>query len=170
MHRRIMSDQFLNFLNNVTCIYMIYIEERKSRYFEFNVARDGVVRQFCPLSVQMHLGGWNWRRSMCWRLTLGVCQWCPGPTVIESDSARIVAALETTDDDRSELRWIILETKEHLQLLPEWKIEKVKRENNKVAHELAQLARRNVHTVTWWRQTPTCVYDLLNDDCKFPPG
>jgi hypothetical protein len=81
-----------------------------------------------------------------------------------------VAALETTDDDRSELRWIILETKEHLQLVPEWKIEKVKRENNKVAHELAQLARRNVHTVTWWRQTPTCGYDLLNDDCKFPPG
>jgi hypothetical protein len=52
-----MSDQFLNFLNNVTCIYMIYIEERKSRHFEFNVARDGIVRQFCPRFVQMHLGG-----------------------------------------------------------------------------------------------------------------
>jgi ribonuclease HI len=28
-----------------------------------------------------------------------VSQWCPGPTIIESDSARIVVALQTTNDE-----------------------------------------------------------------------
>lgn len=87
-----------------------------------------------------------------------------------SDLARMVAALETRIEDWSELGWIILEAKEYLQLLPEWKIGKVKRESNKVAHELAHLARRNVHTATWWRQEPACMFDFLNDVSKLLPG
>lgn len=68
---------------------------------------------------------------------------------LESDLARMVAALETNQADRSELRWTILETKKkHLQMLLDWKIMKVRRESNKVAHELARLARRNFHTAT----------------------
>jgi ribonuclease HI len=52
--------------------------------------------------------------------------WCPGPTILESDSARLVTALGDAKEDRSELRWSSLEAKEFLQLLPEWKIKKVK--------------------------------------------
>jgi hypothetical protein len=46
-------------------------------------------------------------------------KWCAGPTILESDSARLVAALGDGREDRSELRWTILEAKEYLQLLPE---------------------------------------------------
>lgn len=86
-----------------------------------------------------------------------VFQWHPGPTILESDSARMVATLGDKSDDRSELRSTLLEAKEYLQLVPEC---------NRVAHELAHLAKRNIHTVTWVRQAPACVIDLLNNDCN----
>ncbi|KAG0525545.1 hypothetical protein BDA96_06G065800 [Sorghum bicolor] len=45
-------------------------------------------------------------------------------------------------------------------------IKKVKRDYNGVAHELAHLARQNVHSATWLRQAPACVVDLLKHDCN----
>ena len=60
--------------------------------------------------------------------------------------------------------FIIAEAKEHAQLLGSWRIAKVKRECNSVAHELAQLARRNVHSAVWRDQAPACVHDLLKND------
>ena len=93
-------------------------------------------------------------------------QWCPGLTILEFDLARLVTALGDAREDRSELRWTILEAKEYLQLLSEWKIKKVKRDYNGVAHELAHLARQNVHSATWLRQAPACVVDLLKHDCN----
>jgi hypothetical protein len=68
-------------------------------------------------------------------------QWCRGPVIVESYSARIVTAMANSGPDRSELRYVVMEAKEYLQLL-------VKRECNKVVHDLAQLARRNMHTAT----------------------
>jgi ribonuclease HI len=38
-------------------------------------------------------------------------QWCPGPIILESDSARLLAALGDAREDRSELRWTILEAR-----------------------------------------------------------
>lgn len=53
------------------------------------------------------------------------------------------------------------EAQEHAQLLETWRVEKVKRGcNNFVAHELAQLARRNRHTAMWLRQG-ACVHAFL---------
>jgi ribonuclease HI len=97
-------------------------------------------------------------------------QWCPGPMIIESDCSTMLKALEADTLDRSELRFIILEAKEYMQMLVEWKCHKVKRVCNKVAHELAHLARRNRHTTTWWRWAPVCVTDLLKTDCNTLPG
>ena len=76
-------------------------------------------------------------------------QWCPGPVVVESDSARIVKATSNRSVDGSDIGSTITEAKEYLQALVEWRIQKVKRECNKVAHELAQLARRCIHTATY---------------------
>jgi ribonuclease HI len=96
-------------------------------------------------------------------------QWCPGPIIVETDSSRMLIAMKTGGTDRSELRYIFLEAKEYLQTLIEWRFQKVKRECNKVAHhELCHLARRNTHTMTWWRQAPACVINLLNDDNILP--
>ena len=45
---------------------------------------------------------------------------------------------------------------------------KVKREYNLVANELAQLARRNMHSAVWLRRVPACVDDFVKNDCTPP--
>jgi hypothetical protein len=47
-----------------------------------------------------------------------------------------------------------------MQLFLEVKIHQVKREHKKVAHELPQLASRNVHSTVWLRQYPECIGNL----------
>jgi len=97
-------------------------------------------------------------------------QWCHHPIILESDCARVTQALLSTRPDRSELGFIIAEGKELSQLLLELKIVKVKRDCNKVAHELAALARRNTHSAVWLGQAPACAIDLINADCIQPPA
>jgi ribonuclease HI len=89
-------------------------------------------------------------------------QWCHHPIILESDCARVTQALLSMRPDRSELGFIIAEGKELSQLLLELKIVKVKRDCNKVAHELAALARRNTHSAVWLGQAPACAIDLIN--------
>lgn len=63
---------------------------------------------------------------------------------------------------------------EYLQLevvagsrLPEWKaIHMKKRERNRAAHELAQLAKRSKHTAVWRFLVPTCVEQVIAQDCN----
>jgi len=54
-----------------------------------------------------------------------------------------------------------------MMLLPEVKISKIGRECNRVAHELASLARRTMHCAVWRSQTPY-ISELLKLDCNFP--
>ena len=75
-------------------------------------------------------------------------QWIHEPVIVESDCARIVQALQA-EEDRSALSFILLEAKDHARMLPQWRIAKVKRECNIVAHELAALAWRNTHSAVW---------------------
>ncbi|WVZ77211.1 hypothetical protein U9M48_025103, partial [Paspalum notatum var. saurae] len=70
-------------------------------------------------------------------------QWSYGPVVLESDCARLVKALQAADVDKSEMYFLIAEAREFGGTLPAWRVSKVKREDNRVAHELAQLARQN---------------------------
>ena len=78
----------------------------------------------------------------------------------------MVETLQGKKEDRSETCFITREAKELARLLVDWKVNKVKREGNNVANDLAQLARRNTHTAVWLRQAPMCVTDLLNSECK----
>jgi len=41
-----------------------------------------------------------------------VLQWCSGPPILKSNSARLVAAIGDSKDDRLEIRWTVLEAKE----------------------------------------------------------
>ena len=68
--------------------------------------------------------------------------------------------------DSSSLSFIFKEALEHAQLLEKWRVQKVKRECNFVAHELAQLARHNRHTTAWLRHAPACVLDLIKYGCS----
>jgi len=40
------------------------------------------------------------------------------------------------------------------------------RECNKVAHELAQLAKRCMYSAVWRDQSPSCTHELVSLDCK----
>ncbi|KAF8650478.1 hypothetical protein HU200_063843 [Digitaria exilis] len=73
-------------------------------------------------------------------------QWKPDRVIIESDCARITQAIQ------------------HGEL--EWKISLVRRDCNSVANDLAQLARRTVHSAVWLGQAPACVMDIINSECN----
>ena len=74
------------------------------------------------------------------------------------------------EEDRSALSFIFAEAKDQAQLLLDWEVAKVTRECNLVAHELAQLGRRNnIHTAVWLGRAPACVQDLVSKDCKPSP-
>jgi len=92
-------------------------------------------------------------------------QWIHEPVIVESDCARIVQALQA-EEDRSALSFILLEAKDHARMLPQWRIAKVKRECNSVANELAQLARRNMHSAVWLGRALACVADIVKNDCN----
>uniref|UniRef100_K4A2A6 RNase H type-1 domain-containing protein n=1 Tax=Setaria italica TaxID=4555 RepID=K4A2A6_SETIT len=83
-------------------------------------------------------------------------KWCE----LQSCSTRV---------QQSEISFIINEAKDHGQLLESWEVVQVRRECNLVAHELAQLARRNIHTACWLGQAPTCVLDLVTNECNHLP-
>ena len=68
--------------------------------------------------------------------------------------------------DRSTISFTVAEAKDQASLLVEWRVAKVGRECNLVAHKLASFARRNTHTAVWLGQVPACVVDLIKNDCK----
>ena len=71
-------------------------------------------------------------------------EWIGKPTVIESNCFYVVKALHDSTMDRSRFSGIIKEIKAAMVLLPEVKVSKIGRECNRVAHELASLAKRIV--------------------------
>ena len=73
---------------------------------------------------------------------------------LTSHNIRVVQALTSKRLDRSEIGFVIAEGKKLSQLLVELKIVKIKRDCNKVANELAALARRNTHATVWLDQAP----------------
>jgi ribonuclease HI len=91
-------------------------------------------------------------------------QWTQGPVIIESDCARIVQAMKERED-RSAISFILMEAKVQARLLPEWRVAKVRRECNLVANDLAQLAKRSMHTAVWLGRAPACVESTVANDC-----
>ncbi|CAL4891658.1 unnamed protein product [Urochloa decumbens] len=96
-------------------------------------------------------------------------EWSRNPTVIESDCHNLVSALTAKSDNRASFSNIVKEIKSWLSVFPEVSFSKVGRECNRVAHELAQLAKRCIHSAVWRDQSPTCVHELLCNDCKRLP-
>ena len=77
--------------------------------------------------------------------------------IVATDCASVVALLQQHEDQRSRLKFIVDEAKAAGDELPEWTVIHTKRESNRVAHELAQLAKRTRHSAVWRFAAPTCV-------------
>jgi hypothetical protein len=86
------------------------------------------------------------------------------PGVLETDCSWLVAVLEAKDFDRSAHWSLFLEAKTRLDLLPQVKLSRVDRVSNKVAHDLAQLGKRECGVLHG--AVPSCVSDSLLLDCK----
>ncbi|KAF8719583.1 hypothetical protein HU200_024322 [Digitaria exilis] len=93
-------------------------------------------------------------------------EWVRRPTILESDCSNVVAALRATTENRGRTSHIIKETKAAMQMLPVCEVKSVRRECNRVANELAQLAKRTVHSAVWRENAPACISELLLEDYK----
>jgi hypothetical protein len=58
----------------------------------------------------------------------------PNPVVVECDNMTIVNDLKALEGNKSQISFILVETKDLLTRLPDYKIQKVSRANNRVAH------------------------------------
>jgi ribonuclease HI len=84
--------------------------------------------------------------------------------ILESDCARVVDVLSSVAQDRSTSWSLFLEAKAILNLLHEVRVQKVSRVSNSVAHDLAQLGKRECGVL--YESVPPCALDSLIRDCK----
>ncbi|CAN6252434.1 unnamed protein product [Urochloa humidicola] len=95
-----------------------------------------------------------------------VLEYVKKPTILESDCAAVVSSLLAPSVDRARCSHIIQETRACMELLPGISIKKIRRECNRVAHELAQLAKRTIHCAVWRSSAPVCIKKILSIDCN----
>jgi ribonuclease HI len=84
--------------------------------------------------------------------------------ILETDCARVVAVLSSTDEDRSAHWSLFQEARGLMNMLLEFKVGKVARVSNRVAHELAQLGKRECGVLHG--AVPPCVLGPLLRDCN----
>lgn len=94
-------------------------------------------------------------------------EWCPSKVILESDCNYVVGLLRHGNFQRSRLKFLLEETREAGNMLPEWTTVHVRRERNRAAHELAQLAKRTTHSAVWRFTAPICVEQIIAQECNF---
>ena len=77
----------------------------------------------------------------------------------------MVRALLVQEEQRSRLKLIINEAKGAGEGPTDWTVAHTRRESNRVAHVLAQLAKCNRHSAVWRLVAPVCVEQLVAQEC-----
>ena len=85
--------------------------------------------------------------------------------LIESDALSVVQSIVDRETDGS-LGHLYSSISQVLEFFSRWEIKLVKREYNRVVHELAQLARRNEASQRWIGVSPPIVQKLILADCS----
>src|SRR4051812_21796447 len=93
-------------------------------------------------------------------------EWCEMPLVVEGDCLMLIAGLKDSSRDKSRFGLILQEIKLLCNNLMDVVFSKINRESNRVAHELAQLAKRGVEAAVLRLEAPPCIDDLLVKDCN----
>ena len=96
-------------------------------------------------------------------LTLAA-EWTSGPIILESDCAAIVSYLVNPTSQRSASYFVIREALEVAGRVPGVEFRHTGRACNRLAHELAQLAKRLNHSAVWRERCPTSVEHLAAQD------
>jgi len=92
--------------------------------------------------------------------------WCNGPVIMESDCSSCLAALGNQRIDRSIHASLVQDVKMIMTMLENVCLVKVTREQNRVAHELAQHARRVCSSAVWLGSVPSCIEHVVLQDCN----
>ncbi|GJN07239.1 hypothetical protein PR202_ga25056 [Eleusine coracana subsp. coracana] len=93
-------------------------------------------------------------------------EWCPEKAILECDCASVIQAFKRVENLKSRLSFLVRDGIEAGAQLPQFRLSLAKREQNKVAHELAQLAKRTRHTAVWRLRAPVCVEHLIAQECN----
>jgi ribonuclease HI len=94
---------------------------------------------------------------------------CPQEAILETDCSSIATMLKARNGGRSSLKFVIEEAIQIGDRLRRWTIVHRRRESNRVAHELAQLAKRSRQSDVWHFAAPVCVEQEITQDCNFTP-
>jgi len=97
-------------------------------------------------------GGGSVEQVEAWACREGLAlapEWAPRPAIVESDCAMVIKYLSCPSVQRSPSTFVIRAALEEAEKLPAVKFCHVGREQNGVAHLLAQMAKRLRHSAVW---------------------
>jgi hypothetical protein len=80
---------------------------------------------------------------------------------LEGHAKAVIDAVHSTEVDRSWMGHLIEDVKVELQAVLHWQLTFVRREGNKVAHDLAKFALTHCTAETWHDVPPVCIHDTL---------
>ena len=92
--------------------------------------------------------------------------WCNGTVIMESDCSSCLAALGNQRIDHSIHASLVQDVKMIMTMLENVCLVKVTREQNRVAQELAQHARRVCSSAIWLGSVPNCIEHVVLQDCN----
>lgn len=93
-------------------------------------------------------------------------EWAKGRAIVESDCLTLIQKLRDRGPSISELCFVLDDIWSLGDSMPEIVFQAVRRERNRVAHELAQLAKKTTHTAGWRGRAPVCVEQLIAQECN----
>ena len=93
-------------------------------------------------------------------------EWTQSKTIIESDCSLVIQAACRPGVDKSRLPFIVNDIKHVSRMLTEVRFQFVRREQNEIVHELAQLAKRMSHSAVWHVQVPQRMESLIAKECN----
>ncbi|GJN20597.1 hypothetical protein PR202_gb07993 [Eleusine coracana subsp. coracana] len=90
-------------------------------------------------------------------------EWICTRIILKLDCSTIIAAMGLKGVHRSRLCFILDEITENRSCLPEVKLQAIRWEQNRAAHELAQLAK---NTAMWRVSSPCCIDQVIAQECN----
>ena len=93
-------------------------------------------------------------------------QWCESPVILESDCSNFVVALAKHKINRSIYASLVENSENIMRMLENVRLVKFNREQNIVAHELAQHARRAFSSEVWLLEIPSYIQHVVLLDCN----
>ena len=91
-------------------------------------------------------------------------EWATSPVVLESDCSSVIGYLSQPTSQRSASCFTIWEALEAARRIPRVEFRHIGRACNKLAHELAHLAKRLNHSVVWRYRCPVSIEHLVAQD------